>query len=113
MSPSETPQEVISGKNYELLIRIDEQLKNLTSEVRNNNTDTTKRIGVLEEVKLAKSEFTTLFISMDTLLKDHEKRIKIAEDNDLVLKTQIKTWGWLLAIIFTLGQFILKFIKIN
>ena len=73
-----------SHQNYELLIRIDEQLKNLTREVRDNNSEMNKKVTLLEEVKLTKAEFLSLFTSMDKIIKDHEERIKNTEASSLV-----------------------------
>jgi hypothetical protein len=68
-------QDTKSHQNYELLIRIDEQLKNLTREVRDSNAETTKKLTLIEEVKVLKSEMPSLFTNTDTILKDHEIRI--------------------------------------
>ena len=99
-----------SHQNYELLIRIDEQLKNLTREVRDNNTEMNKKVTLLDEIKLTKAEFVSLFSQMETLIKDHEERLRINEKTADELKTQLRTWGTALAVGFSLLQIFLKFI---
>lgn len=104
------PDDSKSHQNYELLIRIDEQLKNFTREVRESNIGFDRRIAILDTNKLGKDEAMRMQVESDKIHTDHESRLRSVEDKITKTQTQIKTWGTAIAIALSLLQIILKFI---
>lgn len=110
-----------SGKNYELLIRLDEQMKNLTREVRDMSNGIEKRIAVVELGKVSKEELgevqkniskeiTSTQNDSNKIHDDHEQRLRIVEKQLDEIITKLKTWGAICAIGLALLEIILKLI---
>ena len=83
--------DLISGKNHELLIRVDEQLKNLTREVRDMHTNVNQDVAVLKETKMGKAEAVELFAELKKVTDAHEEDIEDLKLQAGSIKTMIKT----------------------
>ncbi len=95
-----------SAQNYELLIRLDEQMKNLAKDVRELNNTTGQRISVLDAVKYNKEEAIRTFAEVEKVTGDHEVRIRKVEKAVEQTQTQMKTWGTVFAVVIGLLQII-------
>lgn len=100
-----------SHQNYELLIRIDEQLKNFTREMRDSNAGFDRRIAVMESNKLSKEDANKMYLEAEKIHADHETRLRDVEEITKDISTKIKTWGSVAVIALGLLQIILKFIN--
>lgn len=90
---------VKSAQNYELLIRVDEQLKNLTREVRDMHSSVNQDVAVLKETKLNKEDATVRFSEMQKAIDVHGTDIETLKTQATQIKTAIKTWGTIAAVI--------------
>lgn len=97
--------DIISGKNHELLIRVDEQLKNLTREVRDMHTNVNQDVAVLKETKMGKAEAVELFAELKKVTDTHETSIEDLKLQAGNIKTMVKT-------VSTIGVSILALLQI-
>jgi hypothetical protein len=99
-----------SAQNYELLIRIDEQLKNFTREVRESNAGFDRRIAIIESSKIEKDEAIKMYVDAGKVTSDHETRLRTVEEIVSEVNTRLKTWGTVAVTSLAILQLILKFI---
>lgn len=107
--PEETNQK--SAQNYELLIRVDEQLKNLTREVRDMHSSVDQRVALLEETRLTKEDAAAKFSEMKKAIDSHGTDIEDLKTEATKIKTAIKTWGTIIAVLLTLVEIVLNAFK--
>lgn len=95
-----------SAQNYELLIRVDEQLKNLTREVREMGGAINQRVALIEATKISKEEVVERFNEVTKITDAHTLDIDMLKTQAIQLKTMIKTWGSIALIVIGALQFI-------
>jgi hypothetical protein len=108
MTPDE--QNTKSAQNYELLIRVDEQLKNLTREVREMGGSMSQRVALLDATKLSKEDATKSFNEVEKITHDHELRMRKVETSTDEIRTMIKTWGSIIGIALVVLEIVLKYL---
>ena len=108
MEQHDKPQ---SHLNYELLIRLDENVKLLSRDVRDANSAINARIAVVESGKFDKAEAARIMVESEKIHKDHEDRIRKVETLAGNTQTQIKTWGSVAVAGLAILQVILKFVN--
>lgn len=82
-----------SAQNYELLIRVDEQLKNLTREVRDMHTNVDQRVAILEKTKMDTTDAIERFGDITKVTDTQSKDIAALKLQAAQFKTMMKTWG--------------------
>lgn len=88
-----------SAQNYELLIRVDEQMKNLTREVREMGGTLSQRMALAEATKMSKEEAIERFNDITKVTDAHATDIATLKTQATQIKTAIKTWGTVAAVI--------------
>lgn len=101
---------VKSAQNYELLIRVDEKLLNLTREMRDMSVNFSGQLASLNTAKFDKEEAARHERSDGKIHEDFENRLRIVEQSVNQLITRLKTWGAVLGVGLAILQIVLKFL---